>query len=110
MAIATTLAVVIYTILYSSCAIFGYLTFYRFSENNILKNYQKDNIAAIIAKLGMGITVLMSFPLQLFSWRNTFQLIFFPKSDFSWIRHSIIALIVTIVAFALGTLGKKYHN
>jgi amino acid permease len=104
MTIATTTGVVIYTLLYLSCGVFGYLTFYGTSQDNILKNYKKDNIAAMIGKVGIAITAMMSFPLQLFSCRNTINLIIFPNSDFSWIRHIIIALIITVITFVTGTL------
>jgi amino acid permease len=61
MTIATTTGVVIYTLLYLSCGVFGYLTFYGTSQDNILKNYKKDNIAAMIGKEGIAITAMMSF-------------------------------------------------
>jgi amino acid permease len=104
MTISTTSSVLLYGLIYIIFSIFGYLTFYDKCQENILKNYNKDNISANIAKVFISIKIMMGFPLQLFSLRNTFNLIFFSNKEFSWIRHVFISFFVILFAFILGTL------
>jgi amino acid permease len=104
MSIVTGSSVLITSTLYTLCAVFGYLTFYGYTEDNILKNYKNDNISAMIAKIAICFSIIGSFPIVLSSVRTSINLIFYKDKEFSWERHIIIALIIIIFTFTMGTI------
>jgi len=99
----------IYGSIYALIGVVGYLSFFDTLKENILNNYISSNfdIGILIAQIGIGFTVIFSFPLQCFACRNSLNLIFFNGKEFSMIRHVFWAIVIIIITFIVGTLVPK---
>eukprot|EP00771_Trimastix_marina_P001794 gnl/Trimastix_PCT/2896.p1 GENE.gnl/Trimastix_PCT/2896~~gnl/Trimastix_PCT/2896.p1 ORF type:complete len:289 (+),score=124.71 gnl/Trimastix_PCT/2896:520-1386(+) len=97
-------ALVICFMLYSVMALLGYLTFRQDTKDNILKNYGKKDPLAIIARIGMTITISLSFPLVNFANRQALLNIFFPGKPFHWLRHILFTLGIVALVTTIGIL------
>ncbi|ETE62551.1 Sodium-coupled neutral amino acid transporter 3 [Ophiophagus hannah] len=94
--------------MYLLTAIFGYLTFYGKGqilsggnvEAEMLHTYIKvDPLDKLIlcVRLAVLLAVTLTVPVVLFPIRRAIQHLLFPKKDFSWIRHVIIAFCLLFI-------------
>jgi len=88
---------------YLTIAIFGYLQFTDNVCNDIVTNYPKDDVLAIVGRVSMAAHVALAFPLQLWPCRNILDSFFFNDNDkrMEKIRHVIETLSLLIVAYVL---------
>uniref|UniRef100_A0A8C6XKB0 Solute carrier family 38 member 5 n=1 Tax=Naja naja TaxID=35670 RepID=A0A8C6XKB0_NAJNA len=86
--------------MYLLTAIFGYLTFYGNVEAEMLHTYIRvDPLDKLIlcVRLAVLLAVTLTVPVVLFPIRRAIQQLLFPKKDFSWIRHVIIAFCLLFI-------------
>lgn len=67
--------VLICCVVYSIVGSFGYIWAYDYTCGNILLNYQKDNILVTLGRLGLGMTVSLSFPLLILPGRASLHIL-----------------------------------
>ncbi|XP_023205590.1 sodium-coupled neutral amino acid transporter 2-like [Xiphophorus maculatus] len=82
-------------IMYLLAALFGYLTFNIHVGPELLHTYSKfykHDILLLVVRLAVLTAVTLTVPVMLFPIRTSVGHLLFPKKDFSWIRHVIIAL------------------
>ncbi|XP_078270284.1 sodium-coupled neutral amino acid transporter 3-like [Rhinoraja longicauda] len=87
---------VMYT-MYFLAALFGYLTFYGRVEPEMLHTYSKiDPFDTLIlcVRVAVLIAVTLTVPIVLFPVRRAIQQMLFQNKPFSWLRHTIIAVIL----------------
>ncbi|XP_061730633.1 sodium-coupled neutral amino acid transporter 3 isoform X1 [Nerophis ophidion] len=103
---------VMYT-MYFLAALFGYLTFYDKVEPELLHTYSRiDPYDTLILCVRVAVltAVTLTVPIVLFPVRRAIQQMLFPTKSFSWLRHTIIALVLLtiinmLVIFAPNILG-----
>ncbi|XP_026567087.1 sodium-coupled neutral amino acid transporter 5 [Pseudonaja textilis] len=86
--------------MYLLTAIFGYLTFYGNVEAEMLHTYIRvDPLDKLIlcVRLAVLLAVTLTVPVVLFPIRRAIQQLLFPKKDFSWIRHVVIAFCLLFI-------------
>uniref|UniRef100_A0A3Q3FKG7 Solute carrier family 38 member 5b n=1 Tax=Labrus bergylta TaxID=56723 RepID=A0A3Q3FKG7_9LABR len=82
-------------IMYFFTAIFGYLTFYGFTEAELLHTYSKvDPLDTLIlcVRLAVLVAVTLTVPVVLFPIRRALLQLLFPGRPFHWLRHIAIAV------------------
>eukprot|EP01135_Chromosphaera_perkinsii_P008854 Nk52_evm1s1489 gene=Nk52_evmTU1s1489 len=65
----------------------GYVTFFDKTDANILNNFPTDNTAINFARVLFSLTMILTFPLELFVCRNVGELLLFKDYPFSTVRH-----------------------
>ncbi|XP_047459595.1 sodium-coupled neutral amino acid transporter 3-like [Mugil cephalus] len=81
-------------VMYFFTAIFGYLTFYKNTEAELLHTYSKvDPMDTLIlcVRLAVLVAVTLTVPVVLFPIRRALLQLLFPGKPFHWLRHVIIA-------------------
>ncbi|KAM4721315.1 sodium-coupled neutral amino acid transporter 3 [Rhinophrynus dorsalis] len=99
--------------MYFLAALFGYLTFYDHVESELLHTYSyvdPFDILILCVRVAVLTAVTLTVPIVLFPVRRAIQHMLFQNKEFSWIRHTIIAvslltLINLLVIFAPTILG-----
>ncbi|NXQ57994.1 S38A4 protein, partial [Anthoscopus minutus] len=84
-------------IMYLLAALFGYLTFYGEVEDELLHTYTKVytfDTLLLSVRLAVLVAVTLTVPLVLFPIRSSISALLFPKRQFSWIRHFLIAAVI----------------
>ncbi|KAM6981882.1 LOW QUALITY PROTEIN: sodium-coupled neutral amino acid transporter 3-like [Tautogolabrus adspersus] len=82
-------------IMYFFTAIFGYLTFYSYTEAELLHTYSKvDPLDTLIlcVRLAVLVAVTLTVPVVLFPIRRALLQLLFPGRPFHWLRHIAIAV------------------
>jgi len=109
-------------IIFATSGLFGYATFGQDAEGVILNNYSSDDFMANIARLGMGLANVFSFPLMFSGLReSTVALLNFvypenkPTYDTNLFQNSlstvmlgavtVLAVIVTDASTVIGLVG-----
>ncbi|XP_042278180.1 sodium-coupled neutral amino acid transporter 2-like isoform X2 [Thunnus maccoyii] len=84
-------------IMYLLAALFGYLTFNVSVETDLLHTYSQvygSNILLLIVRLAVLTAVTLAVPMVLFPVRTSVNQLLYASKDFSWIRHTIITVIL----------------
>eukprot|EP00742_Colponemidia_sp_Colp-10_P006472 GILJ01006933.1.p1 GENE.GILJ01006933.1~~GILJ01006933.1.p1 ORF type:complete len:449 (+),score=63.75 GILJ01006933.1:44-1348(+) len=92
-------ATLVEIIVYSSIAIFGYLSFRDLCDANITKNYGQDDWFMNVGVLGMAFTLVMAIPLNMHPLRSNLNNMIFKTQDVSVAYH--VATTFCLVASAL---------
>ncbi|XP_067110936.1 sodium-coupled neutral amino acid symporter 2 [Osmerus mordax] len=91
-------------IMYLLAALFGYLTFNVNVEPELLHTYSKvykADVILLIVRLAVLTAVTLTVPVVLFPIRTSVNQLLCPSKDFSWIRHSIITIVLLASTNAL---------
>jgi len=81
--------------MYLLTGIFGYLTFYGYTEAELLHMYSRvDPLDTLIlcVRLAVLVAVTLTVPVVLFPIRRALLQLLFPEKPFHWVRHVAIAL------------------
>ncbi|RVE56249.1 hypothetical protein OJAV_G00219390 [Oryzias javanicus] len=84
-------------IMYLLAALFGYLTFNIHVEPELLHTYSKyykSDVLLLIVRLAVLAAVTLTVPVVLFPIRTSVNHLLCAKKEFSWIRHSIITVVL----------------
>ncbi|XP_042307049.1 sodium-coupled neutral amino acid transporter 3 [Sceloporus undulatus] len=100
-------------IMYFLAALFGYLTFYGQVESELLHTYNRVDpfdVLILCVRVAVLTAVTLTVPIVLFPVRRAIQQMLFQDKEFSWIRHTIIAIVLLtsinlLVIFAPSILG-----
>ncbi|XP_066566002.1 sodium-coupled neutral amino acid transporter 3 [Amia ocellicauda] len=87
-------------VMYLLTALFGYLTFYGNVEAELLHTYSKvDPLDTLIlcVRLAVLVAVTLTVPVVLFPIRRAIQQLLFPRKEFHWVRHILIAITLLII-------------
>lgn len=82
-------------LMYLLSATFGYLTFFDQVEPELLHTYimaHTSGVLLLLVRLAVLTAVTLTVPIVLFPVRCSVTTMLFPGRDFSWIRHSLIAI------------------
>ncbi|XP_034961891.1 sodium-coupled neutral amino acid transporter 3 [Zootoca vivipara] len=107
------ISIAVMYIMYFLAALFGYLTFYGQVESELLHTYSRVDpfdVLILCVRVAVLIAVTLTVPIVLFPVRRAIQQMLFQDKEFSWIRHTIIAIILLtsinlLVIFAPSILG-----
>ncbi|XP_013888495.1 sodium-coupled neutral amino acid transporter 3 isoform X1 [Austrofundulus limnaeus] len=81
--------------MYFFTAIFGYLTFFGYTEAELLHTYSKVNPLdklILCVRLAVLVAVTLTVPVVLFPIRRALLQLLFPGKSFHWVRHIAIAV------------------
>uniref|UniRef100_A0A8B9HPY8 Sodium-coupled neutral amino acid symporter 2 n=1 Tax=Astyanax mexicanus TaxID=7994 RepID=A0A8B9HPY8_ASTMX len=84
-------------IMYLLAALFGYLTFNDAVESELLHTYSKVykfDVVLLIVRLAVLTAVTLTVPVVLFPIRTSVNQLLCASKEFSWIRHTIITVIL----------------
>ncbi|KAM8908823.1 sodium-coupled neutral amino acid symporter 2 [Spinachia spinachia] len=84
-------------IMYLLAALFGYLTFNVHVEPELLHTYSKvykSDVLLLIVRLAVLTAVTLTVPVVLFPIRTSVNHLLCASKDFSWIRHTIITVVL----------------
>ncbi|XP_041636379.1 sodium-coupled neutral amino acid transporter 2 [Cheilinus undulatus] len=84
-------------IMYLLAALFGYLTFNIHVEPELLHTYSKvykADVILLIVRLAVLTAVTLTVPVVLFPIRTSVNQLLCASKDFSWIRHTIITMVL----------------
>ncbi|XP_068573062.1 sodium-coupled neutral amino acid transporter 4 [Cebidichthys violaceus] len=94
------LSIMTMLIMYMLSALFGYLTFYKNVEAELLHTFTKVykfDTMLLLVRLAVLTAVTLTVPIVLFPIRSSITTLLFSGREFSWIRHMLIA--AAILAF-----------
>ncbi|XP_077906140.1 solute carrier family 38 member 6 isoform X2 [Ictidomys tridecemlineatus] len=109
----TNTAIALSFLIYFISALFGYLTFYDKVESELLRGYSKylpHDVIVMTVKLCILFAVLLTVPLIHFPARKALMMMFFSNFPFSWIRHSLITLVLNIIILLLAIYVPDIRN
>ena len=90
-------------------AFFGYVTFVSYTESNLILNFPVENsyiaIPMDIARVGFGISFILSFPLMVWEARHNIDTLAFGKRPFSWRRHFLVTAFVVGLSCTIGIVA-----
>ncbi|KAM8883508.1 sodium-coupled neutral amino acid symporter 2 [Synchiropus picturatus] len=84
-------------IMYLLAALFGYLTFNIHVEPELLHTYSKFykfDVLLLIVRLAVLTAVTLTVPVVLFPIRTSVNQLLCASKDFSWVRHTIITIVL----------------
>uniref|UniRef100_A0A3Q0SQM9 Sodium-coupled neutral amino acid symporter 2 n=1 Tax=Amphilophus citrinellus TaxID=61819 RepID=A0A3Q0SQM9_AMPCI len=84
-------------IMYLLAALFGYLTFNENVGDELLHTYTKVykfDVVLLIVRLAVLTAVTLTVPVVLFPIRTSINHLLCPNKDFSWIRHTVITVVL----------------
>ncbi|XP_076006993.1 sodium-coupled neutral amino acid symporter 2 [Genypterus blacodes] len=84
-------------IMYLLAALFGYLTFNVHVEPELLHTYSKyykHDVILLIVRLAVLTAVTLTVPVVLFPIRTSVNHLMCSSKEFSWIRHTIITMVL----------------
>ncbi|XP_070784890.1 sodium-coupled neutral amino acid symporter 2 isoform X2 [Enoplosus armatus] len=84
-------------IMYLLAALFGYLTFNLNVEPELLHTYSKfykSDVLLLIVRLAVLTAVTLTVPVVLFPIRTSVNQLLCASKEFSWIRHTIITVVL----------------
>ncbi|XP_061770001.1 sodium-coupled neutral amino acid symporter 2 [Nerophis ophidion] len=91
-------------IMYLLAALFGYLTFNVHVEPELLHTYSmvyKFDVLLLVVRLAVLMAVTLTVPVVLFPIRTSINQLLCTSSAFSWIRHTIITVVLLASTNAL---------
>ncbi|XP_060886054.1 sodium-coupled neutral amino acid symporter 2 [Labrus mixtus] len=91
-------------IMYLLAALFGYLTFNIHVEPELLHTYSKiykSDVILLIVRLAVLTAVTLTVPVVLFPIRTSVNQLLCASKEFSWIRHTIITVVLLASTNAL---------
>ncbi|KAK5849077.1 hypothetical protein PBY51_008749 [Eleginops maclovinus] len=91
-------------IMYLLAALFGYLTFNLHVEPELLHTYSKiykADVLLLIVRLAVLTAVTLTVPVVLFPIRTSVNHLLCASKEFSWIRHTIITMVLLASTNAL---------
>ncbi|TNN56001.1 Sodium-coupled neutral amino acid transporter 2 [Liparis tanakae] len=91
-------------IMYLLAALFGYLTFNVHVEPELLHTYSKyykSDLLLLIVRLAVLTAVTLTVPVVLFPIRTSVNHLLCASKEFSWIRHTIITVVLLASTNAL---------
>ncbi|XP_053200186.1 sodium-coupled neutral amino acid symporter 2 isoform X1 [Scomber japonicus] len=91
-------------IMYLLAALFGYLTFNIHVEDELLHTYSKlykFDVLLLIVRLAVLTAVTLTVPVVLFPIRTSVNQLLCASKEFSWVRHTIITVILLACTNAL---------
>jgi len=98
------------TLQYALVMIFGFLTFGRFTDGNLLLNYSASDPWAATARVAIGASVLFGYPMQFAGLRSGLLEAFGRKRPMPKVQHRLLTafllLVVTSLACQFRDLGK----
>eukprot|EP00771_Trimastix_marina_P001672 gnl/Trimastix_PCT/2759.p1 GENE.gnl/Trimastix_PCT/2759~~gnl/Trimastix_PCT/2759.p1 ORF type:complete len:439 (-),score=82.42 gnl/Trimastix_PCT/2759:530-1819(-) len=91
---------------YALMGVLGYATFRGATPSNVLTGYCAlgPDMLAYLAKMGMSLTAMFSFPLTLFPARKSLENIFSPKKPFSTPVHIILTTAIVALCCTVAIL------
>ncbi|XP_068162554.1 sodium-coupled neutral amino acid symporter 2 isoform X2 [Antennarius striatus] len=84
-------------LMYLLAALFGYLTFNAHVEPELLHTYSKiykSDVILLIVRLAVLTAVTLTVPVVLFPIRTSVNQLLCASKEFSWIRHTIITVVL----------------
>ncbi|XP_061106598.1 sodium-coupled neutral amino acid symporter 2 [Conger conger] len=84
-------------IMYLLAALFGYLTFNEHVEPELLHTYSKVykfDAVLLVVRLAVLTAVTLTVPVVLFPIRTSVNQLLCASKEFSWVRHSLITLLL----------------
>ncbi|KAF2142655.1 uncharacterized protein K452DRAFT_287067 [Aplosporella prunicola CBS 121167] len=86
-------------------ALSGYLTFGALTQGNVLNNFPRSNAIVNIARLGFGLNMLTTLPLEAFVCREVIETYYFANEPWDSGRHMVFttALVAGATALSLVT-------
>uniref|UniRef100_A0A3Q3WEN1 Sodium-coupled neutral amino acid symporter 2 n=1 Tax=Mola mola TaxID=94237 RepID=A0A3Q3WEN1_MOLML len=84
-------------LMYLLAALFGYLTFNSHVEPELLHTYSKvykSDVLLLIVRVAVLTAVTLTVPVVLFPIRTSVNQLLCASKDFSWIRHTVITVIL----------------
>ncbi|KAJ3426754.1 amino acid transporter [Anaeramoeba flamelloides] len=87
--------------IYLLASLFGFFTFGVTTPGDILNGYKKTDVGAIIGRLAIGVSGMVTFPLFAHVTRNSINETFFKGQPFSWARHTYVLLIFATITQTL---------
>ncbi|XP_008103236.1 sodium-coupled neutral amino acid transporter 3 [Anolis carolinensis] len=107
------ISITVMYVMYFLAALFGYLTFYGQVESELLHTYSRVDpfdVLILCVRVAVLTAVTLTVPIVLFPVRRAIQQMLFQDKEFSWIRHTIIAVVLLtsinlLVIFAPSILG-----
>eukprot|EP00794_Sanderia_malayensis_P010971 gene10971-12133_t len=94
-------SVVLTSLFYISVAVAGYVTFTNMSQGNLLNNYCPDDDLVNVARFVFALTIILTYPIQVFTSREVIEVGFFENCQRSKIRHVVITVLLIGVATAV---------
>jgi len=88
-------------IIYCLIGLFGFLQFLDSTKDDILHNYSVTSPGIAVARAGVGITLLMAFPMNVFPCRTTLEIMCFPNSRVSRWRSFFLTVLIVFFSAAL---------
>uniref|UniRef100_A0A6I8NQ05 Solute carrier family 38 member 3 n=1 Tax=Ornithorhynchus anatinus TaxID=9258 RepID=A0A6I8NQ05_ORNAN len=107
------ISIAVMYVMYFLAALFGYLTFYGQVESELLHTYNSVDpfdVLILCVRVAVLTAVTLTVPIVLFPVRRAIQQMLFQHKEFSWLRHSLIAIVLLtcinlLVIFAPNILG-----
>lgn len=116
------LAFALVSLIFAGCMMFGYATFGKGADAVILNNYATNDSMATVARIGMGLANVFSFPLMFSGLReSTISLLSFAVAsmedtcNYVWFQNmlstvmlsliSVVAILVTDAGIVVGLVG-----
>ncbi|CAM5127541.1 unnamed protein product [Eretmochelys imbricata] len=107
------ISIAVMYVMYFLAALFGYLTFYGRVESELLHTYSyvdPFDVLILCVRVAVLTAVTLTVPIVLFPVRRAIQQMLFQGKDFSWVRHTAIAVVLLstinlLVIFAPSILG-----
>lgn len=91
------------TFLYMFIGIVGYLAFLDKTNGNILLNFGYNLPIIIIARIGMALSVSLTYPLVLFPLRFTIDDLIFGGKQSTTLRHVLETIILVLLSYGIAT-------
>ncbi|XP_038142169.1 probable sodium-coupled neutral amino acid transporter 6 isoform X1 [Cyprinodon tularosa] len=100
-------------LLYFISSLFGYLTFYAHVESELLLGYGEylpRDIMVMTVRLAILLSVLLTVPLIHFPARKAVIVLLYGGRYFSWLTHTVSALIILSVVLMLAIFVPDIRN
>eukprot|EP00771_Trimastix_marina_P004249 gnl/Trimastix_PCT/997.p1 GENE.gnl/Trimastix_PCT/997~~gnl/Trimastix_PCT/997.p1 ORF type:complete len:470 (+),score=170.29 gnl/Trimastix_PCT/997:72-1481(+) len=97
----THLAQIASAILFICTSLFGYLTFGADTPSNILSGYDPRSPLIMVAQIALMLAVSTSYPIWLFSMRESIDNLFFYRFKFHWVRLIIITILILCASYGV---------
>lgn len=96
---------VLFTVVeYILIAILGFLTFGGRTHSNLLVSYCYNEMVPNLGRIFFSITLILTFPLQIFASREVLELVIYgKKQSFSWIRHVFTTILLVAICYAVSS-------
>jgi len=103
-------------VLYYITGIFGYLTFFQNTEDNILNNFPNDDVLAIIARFLLIFVMICHYPVVAYCTRSAVDFMIFGNKPVTHMRHVLetfllwgifltISIVLPSIEIVLGFAG-----